>query len=377
MKRILLLAAVVLCLCSCGKKDETGYKINVEFKGDLSGQILDTVYLRLGRAVDTAVVADGKACFQGQMQTPDEVILFGKTFGTKGRQILFFLENCENNVVLTFSKGGITDVKIEGGEYQRFYDSLVSARMNIMEKRKFVEVLGAYKACKDEAEKAKLLEIWISISRERDSVCKAMEDNYMANNPLSQYALVHLFKNVENFSDAELEAKIAAFKAVPEYSENLKLKQIEQAAAQLKAVRVGNKVADFTQNDPQGNPVKFSDVYSKNKLTMVDFWASWCGPCRAFNPTLMKIYEKYHDMGFEVLGVSYDSNKDAWVKCIETEKLPWPQVSDLKGWVNATSDMFYIKGIPQNLFVDQNGTIVGYRVNRNEIEAFIEKQLGK
>ncbi len=378
MKRILLFAAVALCLCSCGKKAETGYRINVEFKGDLSGQILDTVYLlKPAGVVDTALVADGKACFEGNMQTPDEVILYGKSFGKKGRQVLFFLENCENNVVLTFSKGGITDVKIEGGEYQRFYDSLVSARRNIHEKRNFSGVLGAYRASKDEAEKAKLLEIWKSISRERDSICKAMEDEYMANNPLSQYALVHLFKNVENFSDAELEARIAAFKAVPEFVENKKLKQIEQAAAQLKAVRVGNKVADFIQNDPQGNPVKFSDIYSKNKLTMVDFWASWCGPCRAFNPTLMKIYEKYHDKGFEVLGVSYDSNKDAWVKCIESEKLPWLQVSDLKGWGNATANMFYIKGIPQNLFVDQNGTIIGYKVNRNTIEQFIKEQLEK
>ena len=173
MRKILLLAAVVLCLCSCGKKAETGYRINVEFKGDLSGQILDTVYLRKPGVVDTALVVDGKACFEGNMQTPDEVILFGKTFGTKGRQVLFFLENCENNVVLTFSKGGITDVKIEGGEYQKFYDSLVSARRNVHEKRKFAEVLGAYRSSEDEAEKAKLLEIWISISRERDSVCKA------------------------------------------------------------------------------------------------------------------------------------------------------------------------------------------------------------
>lgn len=377
MKRILLFAVIAFCLCSCGKKVETGYRINVEFKGDLSGHALDTAYLRKPGAVDTALVTDGKACFEGNMQTPDEVILFGKSFGTKGRQVLFFLENCENNVALTFSKGGITDIDIEGGEYQKFYDSLVSIRRNIMNERKFGEVVEAYRASKDEVEKAKLLEIWASINRELDSAVKAAEKNYMANNPLSQYALVYLFKNVENFSDAELEARIAAFKAAPEYAENRKLKQIEQVAAQLKAVRVGNKVADFTQNDPQGNPVKFSDVYSKNKLTMVDFWASWCGPCRAFNPTLMKIYEKYHHKGFEVLGVSYDSNKDAWIKCIESEKLSWPQVSDLKGWANATSDMFYIKGIPQNLFVDQNGTIVGYRVNRNTIEQFIKEQLEK
>ena len=355
MKRILLLAAVALCLCSCGKKGDEGYRINVEFTGDLSAHTLDTVYLRLGRAVDTAVVVDGKACFEGRMQTPNDVILFGKTFGTKGGQILFFLENCQNDMTVTLSPGGVAKFKLKGGEYQRFYDSLVTIRRAIVEGRDYAGVIGAYRASTDEVEKAKLLATWQSISDELDAA----------------------LKNAEILPEEVLDARIAAFKAVPEYAENTNLKLIEETAAQLKAMKIGNKVEDFVQNDPQGNPVKFSDVYSKNKLTMVDFWASWCGPCRAFNPTLMKIYEKYHDKGFEVLAVSYDSKKDAWIKCIEDEKLPWLHVSDLKGWGNATAKMFYIKGIPQNLFVDQNGALVGYRVPKHEIEKFIEEHLGK
>ena len=194
---------------------------------------------------------------------------------------------------------------------------------------------------------------------------------------MSLYALGFTLRNVEDFSEADLDAKIAAFKGVPEYADNKNLKKLEETAEILRSVRIGNKVADFVQYDPQGNPVKFSEVYSKNKLTMVDFWASWCGPCRAFNPTLVKIYEKFHDKGFEVLGISYDTNKDAWRKCLEVEKLPWVQVSDKAGEENYTSKTFYINTIPQNLFVDQNGVLVGYKVNRNEIEKFIEEQLGK
>ena len=91
----------------------------------------------------------------------------------------------------------------------------------------------------------------------------------------------------------------------------------------------------------------------------------------------MKIYKKYHKKGFEIIGVSHDSDYDKWVKGIKDDKLTWPQVSDLKGWGNATANMFYIKGIPQNLFVDQNGTIVGYKVSRDAIEQFIKEQLEK
>ena len=119
------------------------------------------------------------------------------------------------------------------------------------------------------------------------------------------------------------------------------------------------------------------EVIKSESPVLVDFWASWCGPCRAFNPTLVKIYEKFHDKGFEVLGISYDTNKDAWRKCLEVEKLPWVQVSDKAGEENYTSKTFYINTIPQNLFVDQNGVLVGYKVNRNEIEKFIEEHLGK
>jgi len=376
MRKILLLAAVVLCLCSCGKNEESGYRIEVKFGGDLSALLSDTVILRSEYFTDTLVVVDDSVCFEGRIQTPSEVYLLGKT--KAGYPLArFFLENCENKATISISRTGMTHAVVKGGRYLAVEDSLYGIRKKFIYDNDFLKITDAISTCTDPVEKAKLQRAVTNLRWRADSVFAAVEANYVAENPLSLYALMNTLKNIESLSETELEARIAAFKAVPEYSENLKLKQIEQAAAQLKAVRVGNKVADFTQNDPQGNPVKFSDVYSKNKLTMVDFWASWCGPCRAFNPTLMKIYEKYHDKGFEVLGVSYDSNKDAWVKCIESEKLPWPQVSDLKGWANATSDMFYIKGIPQNLFVDQNGTIVGYKVNRNTIEQFIKEQLEK
>ena len=376
MKRILLLAAVALCLCLCGKKEESGYKVEVKFKGDLSALLSDVIVLRNEYFADTLHLVGDSLCFEGRVQTPSEVYITGKT--KAGYPLAgFFLENCDNKVTISIAPSGMTSAKTIGGKYQFVKDSLYDARREYLYKKDFVEISNARMNCKDEAEKARLTQRLASLRFSADSFFKASEINYVTENPLSLYALGFTLRNVEDFSEADLDAKIAAFKGVPEYADNKNLKKLEETAEILRSVKIGNKVADFVQYDPQGNPVKFSEVYSKNKLTMVDFWASWCGPCRAFNPTLVKIYEKFHDKGFEVLGISYDTNKDAWRKCLEVEKLPWVQVSDKAGEENYTAKTFYINTIPQNLFVDQNGVLVGYKVNRNEIEKFIEEHLGK
>ena len=91
---------------------------------------------------------------------------------------------------------------------------------------------------------------------------------------------------------------------------------------------------------------------------LVDFWASWCGPCRAENPHVVAAYNKFHDKGFEILGVSYDRNKDSWLAAIEKDQLPWLHVSDLKGWKNLTAKLYSISAIPANVLLDKEGKII-------------------
>ncbi|HEX3007760.1 MAG TPA: TlpA disulfide reductase family protein, partial [Bacteroidales bacterium] len=95
----------------------------------------------------------------------------------------------------------------------------------------------------------------------------------------------------------------------------------------------GQPAIDFPMNTPEGNPLQLSSLYGKYLL--VDFWASWCPPCRAENPNVVAAYKKYHGKGFEILGVSFDKDKDKWVKAIKDDKLSWKHVSDLSGWDNA------------------------------------------
>jgi len=133
---------------------------------------------------------------------------------------------------------------------------------------------------------------------------------------------------------------------------------MKERIAKLKRVAVGQTAPDFTQNDPEGNPVKLSEVYAKNAYTLIDFWAAWCGPCRQENPNVVAVYNDYKSKGFGVFGVSLDQDRERWLKAIEDDKLDWPHVSDLKYWQNEAASLYGVNAIPANFLVDRNGTII-------------------
>ncbi len=133
---------------------------------------------------------------------------------------------------------------------------------------------------------------------------------------------------------------------------------VQTADTPTEGTEVGNKYIDFKLPGVQGNNVAVSDYVAKNKYTLVDFWASWCPPCRAEMPTIVKAYADFHSQGFEVVGVSLDNNRDSWVISIEQLGMTWPQMSDLKGWECAGAKLYNIQSIPANILVDQQGIIV-------------------
>jgi thiol-disulfide isomerase/thioredoxin len=106
---------------------------------------------------------------------------------------------------------------------------------------------------------------------------------------------------------------------------------------------------------------------------LIDFWASWCAPCREENPNLVALYNKYHGKGFNIFGVSFDSNRDRWLKAIADDSLTWTHVSDLKGWENAVGKLYGIRSIPSNVLLDSNGIIMAKNIMGNDLKAKLEE----
>jgi thiol-disulfide isomerase/thioredoxin len=131
---------------------------------------------------------------------------------------------------------------------------------------------------------------------------------------------------------------------------------LAERLAVLQRSSLGSPMLDFTQNDTMNQPVQFASF--KGKYVLVDFWASWCGPCRAENPNVLKVYNQYKDKGFTVVGVSLDDKEKNWKKAIGDDKMPWTQVSDLKGWKNEVAVYYGIQGIPTTFLVDPQGRII-------------------
>ncbi len=134
----------------------------------------------------------------------------------------------------------------------------------------------------------------------------------------------------------------------------------------LEKTKIGKHAIEFSMETPNGELISLNDF--KGKYLLIDFWASWCVPCRKANPFVIEMYKKYNKLGFEVLGISFDSNKERWIEAIKADKLEWKHVSDLKGWQNAVGQLYGINSIPHTILLDKEGVIIGNRLSNEELE---------
>lgn len=299
--------------------------------------------------LDTTTVKNGKFEFTGDFNGATTRFIVPVHKGKTVAMADFLLENADIDITISNDPNVRPVVKTEGAsnKLQTEYEALMAPYDKEMEKP--WSIVTDSLASKEDKVKAQA--VVDSINDIKASLAKVFT---VAHIP-SAYSDYLYVMNRETFTDKEaaiIEKKMEEGHHYYYFQQMLDERKAEMATA------VGQQYTDLAMPNPKGKTIRVSDYVKKNKYTLIDFWASWCGPCRAEMPTVVKAYNLYHKKGFEVVGVSFDSNKAAWVKAIAQLKLSWPHMSDLKGWGCAASAVYNVKGIPANVLVDSQGVIV-------------------
>ncbi|MCK9628276.1 MAG: redoxin domain-containing protein [Bacteroidales bacterium] len=367
-KTIFFLAFIFIPIIVLSQNDvNIGYTIKGKIDGlkceagDVKGGHYSADYIYLygpvkndKQVVDSAKVINGEFIFKGRTDEPIRSVIFFKTKDMHGPAVIeFFIEN--SNIAITGkylsgSEDPLENIKITGSaidsEYKAFREGAKAERQKNMSDDK-------------------------AVSEYYKGFFEAHPDSY-----IELYDLGMVIRPVESSLNS-IEEKIKAMS--PKMQNSFTARQIlRQIAEERERMNFGegNEAIEFSQPDINGKVVKLSDF--KGKYVLIDFWASWCGGCRAENPNIIKAYNKYHAKGLEILSISLDTDRKAWLKAVLDDKLPWQQLSDLKK-DNEAAILYKINTIPENFLIDPNGKIVakglrGKELDRKLSEVFLEKE---
>ncbi|MDR0582044.1 MAG: AhpC/TSA family protein [Prevotellaceae bacterium] len=376
-KTVTVISALIMATAGCTSVP-AGYVVQGTIAGMDTGKIILTNESSLYPLSDTAELKGGKFTFTGTVTSPENVSLYVN--GGEDGAITLFLVN--GVITVEGDIAALPEAKITGPQVVmdaqallRLGDSLVNAARPSYPPDFFDLLEDEQAPAKLKAERQALYEQALEQIMAAGEKTRELYKAYARKNPYSPLTVWFIANSITTHSLDELASLSDSLQQQPDLQGNRYLAQIVEYVTNARGIEVGKIVPDFTQAAPDGAPLTFSSVYKKNKLTMIDFWASWCGPCRRFNPALVKIYNRYHAKGFEIVAVSCDKKKDEWLKAIAGDNLTWYHVSDLQGWNNAVAKQFNILSIPQNVFVDADGVIVAKQVDEEALENFLKKQL--
>lgn len=358
---VLIFIAALFIFVSCTDKKQPAEKFNVFVSiSDFDGNQVkvqrraEDIWVTL----DSALVEAGVVKLSGEIDGQE--MLFLSLQDVRGN-VPFFAEAAE--ITIKVDLNNLRSAEITGSAAHQRYLEFTN------EFDQYDEILyqayQAYRAAEEDGDttaKSQANDAYELVEKEKKQF---LVNHIMQNNGdvVSHYIL---FRNSYQFELDELESMVVNFDAE---KESTYLEALMDRVLVLKSVAVGMPFKDFEQGNQSDEPIKLSSKVG-TKLLLVDFWASWCAPCRVENPNIVAVYNDYKDKGFDVYGVSFDTNKDKWLEAIEADKLTWTHVSDLKGWGNEAGKLYGVQSIPHSVLLDENGTIIAKNLRE---EALREK----
>jgi peroxiredoxin len=329
------------------------------------------------RVVDSAIITDGNFDFKGQIINPSAALLLidRKGVGLNALDSATDLLNfyVDQGTFSISSTDSISKAQITGSKINDENKKLLAQIKPIMDEARQLsdEKKAATAAQLNSADfQNALQEKYKKLQIEQSAALKI----FILSNPDSYLSLLALY-SVQGPSPnpAEIDPLYNSLSDRVKNTETAKV--FKKSLDALRSTAVGVTAPDFTQNDVNGAPVKLSSF--RGKYVLLDFWASWCGPCRQENPNVVKAFNKYKDKNFTILSVSLDRTGADWLAAIKNDGLNWTHVSDLKYWSNQVAGLYSISSIPANFLIDPSGKIIARDLRGQELENKLEEVLGK
>lgn len=370
--RIAFLTSVLISIItSCSKKEE-GYTINGTIKGQKDG-LLYLEFLDGDEKIlkDSAKIVDGHFTFRGKLVEPlrYSIKLKGTDYGA-----VFILSNEAIN--FTAHKDSIFSAKISGATQDSIYNSYYKNEF-----KKIQSIAGPIYKISDSLTQNGKVKLTTEQKTAMDKrwadlqiVADDLTDKFIKSHKDKIAGALVVGDRIVTYGTPE---KVKEYYAIliPEVQKSYFGKKLKTAINLNNKTALGAVAPAFSQTDVNGKVVKLSDY--KGKYVLVDFWASWCGPCRKENPNVVLAYKKYHDKGFDVLGVSLDDKKNLWEKAIEKDGLTWTHVSDLKGWKNDVAILYGVTLVPTNYLIGPDGKIIAKNLREEELQSKLKEIFNK